>query len=56
MKKLSLPLLARTVAARRKALNPTQAQLAKSVGMNRSYKIAVAGKTIIHHTLMPNWR
>ena len=43
MKKLSLPLLARTVAARRKALNPTQAQLAKSVGINRSYKIAVAG-------------
>ena len=43
MKKLSLPLLARTVAARRKALKITQAQLVKSVGMNRSYKIAVAG-------------
>ena len=43
MKKLSLPLLARTVAAQRKALKITQAQLVKSVGMNRSYKIAVAG-------------
>ena len=36
MKKLSLSLLARTVVTRRKALKLTQAQLAKSTGMNRS--------------------
>ena len=36
MKTLSLRLLAETVAARRKALSITQAQLAKATGMNRS--------------------
>ena len=36
MKKLSLPLLADTVASRRKAHKLTQTQLAKAVGMNRS--------------------
>ena len=36
MKKLSLPLLAQTVASQRKALKITQAQLAKMTGMNRS--------------------
>ena len=36
MKKLSLPLLADTVITRRKGLKMTQAEQAKSTGMNRS--------------------
>ena len=36
MKKLSLSLLSDTVISRRKALNMTQAELAKKTGMNRS--------------------
>ena len=36
MKKLSLELLSTTVTTRRKALNITQVQLAKKIGMNRS--------------------
>ncbi len=36
MRKLSLPLLAKTVAARRKALKITQSQLAQTTGVNRA--------------------
>ena len=36
MKTLSLPLLSNTVVSRRKAMKLTQADLAKSIGMNRS--------------------
>ena len=36
MKTLSLPLLSSTVVSRRKAMKLTQADLAKSIGMNRS--------------------
>ena len=36
MKTLSLPLLSSTVISRRKAMKLTQADLAKSIGMNRS--------------------